>query len=128
MFKQVFIKRIVCILVVSLTLTTLVTPVVAAWYWLTVDPGNASVPASAPNVLWNLYMGKASGCPETDMKWAVIFGDGSSFQSSAWYRACRPVWHFHDYPPYGYSWNPTWYVGQSNTPTYYMFSTSVTTY
>jgi len=131
MLRRMSTKYIAAILIAVLTLTTLVLPAVAAaWYWISVSPGSTYVPAYAPNVWWDLYFGYRTGCPDTDMKWAVIYGDGDSYQSPAWYNACSLVVHFHDYPPTssGYTWNPAWYVGQSGTLTYYMFATSVHTY
>jgi len=105
-----------------ITLMVVIIPVLAASIWISVNPGNQTITSNL--ALWNVYMGKEPGCPETDLKFKVYFGDGyNSTYTNV--RACTP-WGIGHYFNSIDTFTQYWYVGQGSSGWTYRISTTVT--
>lgn len=118
---------VMAIVLVTLLSAVIVTPVMAASYWLSALPSRRYVPSSNPWAWWGAYCGKESGCPETDMKIYLKYGDGYSTKVYNLH-ACVGYWFGHTFPPVLTTWRQLWYTGSGGSPWYYMIDTHVTVY
>jgi len=90
-------------------------PVYAASIWMSVDPGNQTINQTAS---WTTYVGKEAGCPETNLKYEVFFGDGY-YGVIYNVRACYPYLNSHSFSSSG-NYTQTWYAGQGSGSFYFM--------
>ncbi len=120
------IKFIFTILFVFLLAAVTIIPV-AASYWMSVDPGEMYLYYIDTDANWLVFMGNQPGCPETDMKLKVYYGDGGQGQGTG-LLACDQIWVFHAYSQSIDDYYVNWYTGQGTSPWYYMFDTRVYVY
>ena len=98
----------------------IVIPVFAATIWISVTPGNQTITSSLAT--WSANMGKEPGCPETNLKFKVYFGDGyNSTYTNV--RACHP-WGIGHYFNNTGTFTQSWYVGQGSGTFSYRISTT----
>jgi hypothetical protein len=120
--KKIMLKSGISTVFATIALAAIVIPVLAAAIWISVTPDNQTITSSL--ALWNVYMGKEAGCPETDLKFKVYFGDGyNSTYTNV--RACSP-WGVGHYLNSLGTFTQSWYVGQGSSGWTYRTSTTVT--
>ncbi len=117
---KIMLKVRVSTLLAIIMATLIVLPVLAFTIWISVDPGDQTVTSNLP--VWTVYMGKAPGCPETDLKFKVYYGDGYSATRTN-INACSPWGEGHYFSVGNFTQN--WYVGQGSSTFSYRISTYV---
>jgi hypothetical protein len=117
--KKAILKIRASIVLAIITAAAIALPVFANAIWLTVNPGNQTTSSQAA---WQTTMGKEPGCPETDLKLRVLFGDGVSSTGTGM-RACYPYVLVHYYNSSG-NYTQRWYVGKGSGGFFYLLSTT----
>ncbi len=122
-----FSKVWVLYLVVALAAVT-ATQALAASIWMSVDPGYQAVRWTDPRASWATYTGKEPGCPETNLKNRVYYGDGTR-QTKYAIIACQGYLWAHTFPgPVEKHFYQSWYAGQGSGSWIYMVQTDVYEY